>query len=391
MQPTVAYLAEGKLYLKKPEADAQLVESQFAQEMLDRSERTRQRHGWKGAGPGVGQMLPGRALWNMQANNPAIREIRISALSPGSTSGEVIYGLATSTVGGLFVYDITEKHERRIFHRNQCEALALSRHPQQERLVLSVSHDDGTASIAVMDSAGRGLREITEGDAVDESPSWIPGDGETIVYQSAGIGRNQAGMRVALGPYAIHKLNLDDGAFETLLEDEHTDYLAPRMTSDGTLYYIERPYDDRKTVSMKKVALDTLLFPFRVAGAIAHFLNFFAHAFSGKPLFTAGENRVQGPNTRSLMLWGKLVDAEEAMSKTKRGEGPSLVPKSWKLKRRGKDGHEETLAEGVLSYDLTPGGQVIFTNGHSVFVRNESGGSEKICDGKLISHLVAIV
>jgi hypothetical protein len=390
MQPTIAYLAQGKLYVRKPDGEPELVESQFAQELLDRSERSRQRNEWKSQGDGIGQMLPGRALWNQRAENPALRQVRISALSPSSERGKLIYSLATSTVGGLFVYDISDRDERRIFHRNQFEALGLSTHPKQERLVLSVSHPDGTASIAVMDTQGRGLREITEGDVVDELPTWAPGaNGDTIVYQSAGIGRNSNGMRVALGPYAIHKLRLDDGEFETLLEDEQIDYLAPRMTDDGSLYYIERPYEGRAKVPMRNVFMDTLLFPFRVLGSIVHFLSFFAQMFSGKPLFTAGDARVQGPDTRTMMLWGKMIDAEQAMAKAKGADTPPLVPKSWKLKRRSASGTEETLAEGVLSFDITTDGQVVTTDGSSVFVRDPSGESRKACIGKLISQVVA--
>jgi hypothetical protein len=390
MQPTIAYLAEGKLYVRKPGGEPELVESQFAQEMLDRTERSRQRNEWKTQGEGIGQMLPGRMLWNMRPDNPAMRRIRISALSPSSEPGTLVYSLATTTVGGLFVYNIAARDERRIFHRNQFEALGLSTHPKEQRLVLSVSHPDGTACIAVMDTQGRGLREITEGDVVDELPSWVPdANGETVVYQSAGIGRSAQGFRVALGPYAIHKLRLDDGHFETLLEDEGFDYLAPRMTGDGTLYYIERPYEGRAKVPMRNVLVDTLLFPFRVLGAIAHFLNFFAQMFSGKPLFTAGDARVKGPDTRSMMLWGKMIDAEQAMSKAKGADTPPLVPKTWKLKKRSSSGTEETLAEGVLSFDLVTDGHIVFSDGSGVFVRDPSGSVEKACSGKLVSQVVA--
>ena len=114
-------------------------------------------------------------------------------------------------------------------------------------------------------------------------PAWAPGgDGQQIVFQSAGIGRNTHGAAVALSSYAIQKVDLDTGKFETLAEDEAYDYLLPRPAADGSLYYIRRPYkpEGHVEVSPWKLALDIVLFPFRLARALALFLNFFSMMWS---------------------------------------------------------------------------------------------------------------
>jgi hypothetical protein len=90
-----------------------------------------------------------------------------------------------------------------------------------------------------------------------------------------------------------------------------------------------------------------------------------------------------------MMLWGKMIDAEQAMSKAKGADTPPLVPKSWKLKKRSPAGSVETLAEGVLSFDLAADGHIVFSDGSGGFVRDPSGRLEKACSGKLVSQVVA--
>src|SRR4051812_6567918 len=55
LAPAVAYLSDGKLYLKEPAKPPRLVESAFAQGLADRAARGRQRNDWKAKG----------AWWNL--------------------------------------------------------------------------------------------------------------------------------------------------------------------------------------------------------------------------------------------------------------------------------------------------------------------------------------
>ena len=204
MTPTIAYLAEGKLYMKRGDAAPRLIDSPFVQQMLDRIQRSRERHDWKSQGTawqvgagGFGGFMGGRGTVPAE-----VRRVRFSGLTRGNKPGELLYALDTDHVGGLFVYDTSAQSERRLYHRNQFRAANLSRHPKDDTLAVSLRSDDGSAHIAVMEQDGRGLKEITEGDVIDEAPAWSPGDGKVIVYQSSGIGRNAHGFMVAQGPYS---------------------------------------------------------------------------------------------------------------------------------------------------------------------------------------------
>ncbi len=389
-EPTIAYLAEGKLYLKSAGASPRLIESTFAQNAIDRAIRTQQRSGWKSGGFGPEMNPAAMLMGGRSALEPNVRKIRMESLARGP-AGELLYAMDMGTVGGIFSFELGESYEKRLFHRAEFRPRDLSRHPAHDSIVLSMRAVDGSANIAVLDVNGRGLREITEGDSVDESPTWVPGNGKQIVYQSAGIGRNAAGVRTALGPYSLHRLDLENDQFETLLEDSGHDFLLPRMDNEGSLYFIQRPYrPGHSEISILRVGLDILLFPFRLAQAFVHFFNFFSQMFSGKPLMTAGGPRREGADPKTLMLWGKMIDADKALKAAKGADLPALVPESWQLIRRDKAGDEIILAKSVLAYDLAPDGGVIHTNGSSVFHRDASGHHTKLCSGNMIEHVIHV-
>jgi hypothetical protein len=392
--PSIAYLSDSKLFLKPADApSARLIQSPFAQDMIDRANRDRQRNEWKAGSAGWQSSSRGPfALAGLGASgNGDTRKILVTGLSRGPQPHELLYALETESVGGLFQYDSTNDEERRLFHRQQFRARDLARHPSEDLIALSNRYDDGTANIALMPPNGKGLRDVTEGDSVDEAPAWVPGAAKTLVFQSAGIGRNQAGHPVALGPYAIQQLDLEKDQFTTLLEDEQTDYLIPRLAADGTLYVIRRPWQPHghDTPTVGKMALDALLFPVRLAAAVVGFLNFFSVMFSNQPLITAGGPKKEGPSTRYLQFWGKWIDAEKQLRKAERqGPDASLVPDTWQLIRRPPDGREETLATGALCFDLAPDGSIVYTNGRAVYHLDPAGKRTTLCTDKMIERLI---
>jgi hypothetical protein len=293
--------------------------------------------------------------------------------------------------GGLFHYDLANGYERRLYHRNQFRATDLARHDADGTLAFTVHSPDGTAHIATMSSAGRGIKEMTEGDAVDEAPSWAAGPGKVILFQSAGVGRGKSGLRNSLSPYAIQRLDLDANKMDMLVEEDDFDALLPRMTAEGTLYFIRRPYlPQGQPVSPWKVLTDLLLFPYRLLRAVAHFLNFFSIMFSQKPLMTSGGPPKEGPDERFLLLWGRVVDTQKTLRAAKPGDGGALVPSSWQLVRRTPTGEESVLAKNVLSYDLYGDGSALHTNGAKIFHLDSSGKSTEVGHGKLIERVAAL-
>jgi hypothetical protein len=389
--PTIAYLAEGKLYLCEPGKDARLIESPFAQQILERQERNRERHDWKSEG------LAWRMTRNplgMPAGDSHARQVRFSGIAKGASDQsqiELIYGLRNGPVGGLFVYTAGDGYERRLLHRNGFVPSDVGRHPTDGSIAVSLRYEDGTAHIGMLGAEGKGLRELTEGDAVDECPSWSTGAGRVLLYQSAGVARNAAGVPMGLGPYAIMRLDLDKSESSVLLESDQHDYLSPRSGPDGSLYYVRRPYAPAGHIEISplKVAKDILLFPFRLISAIVHFLDWFSMVFRRKPLITASGPRREGPDSRYMMLWGKMIDAEKAMRGKGVENGNSLVPSTWEMVRRDSGGAERVLARGVVALDLCADG-IIYTNGSEIRHQDFSGDERTIAAGRLIERVVAV-
>lgn len=388
MGPVVAYLANGKLFLKQEGQSALPIESQFAQEMIEQAIRSRERNEWKTRSQ-TGRLMSGRPLLgDTDDEDPTARRIHISGITRGDPEGTLLYALDTDRVGGLFLYDPSEGSERRLFHNPNFRARHLSRHPAWGMVAFSLHADDGTSSIAVMEMNGSGLQTVTEGDSLDESPAWIPGTESKLVFQSAGIGRDPAGHIAGIGPYAVQLLDLDQGDLTTLLEDPAKDFLLPRMAGNGSLYFIRRPYQPVRHTPILAILKDALLLPVRLVWAVFGFLNFFSLMFGGKPLMTAGGVKREGPSPRHMLLWGKVIDAERAERQAKAGSPAALVPRDWELVCRSPAGAETVLAQSVISFDLCDDGGVVYTNGTGVYYRTSDGQTESVCDGRMIEHVV---
>lgn len=380
----VAYLAEGKLFLLRGSGEAEEIQSHFVQEIESRAERNRERNGWKQQSTGWSMTSRGLGapefLARMHGLNGAQgKSVRFTALSK-SEVGKWFYGLSIDGVGGLFEYEERDQSERRVIHKVGLHITHISRRESDGLLGLTLGKEGGTAHLATMDPNGRGVKELTEGDCVDEAPSWVPGQ-NALVYQTAGVARNQQGMLAGYSPYAIHKVHLDSGKIETLWEDPKVDFLSPRVGADGQLYCIRRPYQVVKRVSFWAVLLDVLMMPFSLAFAIFGFLIIFSQIFGKKPLMRAGGPEQPGVDARWLMLYGRMVQVKpEAMA-----NGSALVPNSWELVRKQVGSDECTvLARGVLSFDISPDGSVVFTNGSVLKRVGVDGEVRDVGKGKLV-------
>jgi hypothetical protein len=383
----VAYLAEGKLFLAEPGQKPRPVESHFVQEMLDRQEQQRQRHDWKEGAAwdfSPGSMMRPRSM-------PGTRPVVFNCVTRGPASGEMMYALQTQAVGGLFVYELKTGYERRLLHRADFSPHDLTRNPDDGSLAISLQNEDGTADIAVMNAQGKAMKAVTGGDSVDQSPAWVPGKPRSLLYQSAGVGRNAQGMVSALGPYAILRLDLDNpDDMETLRESDDLDYLSPRMAADGSLYYIRRPHEAVGKVSPWRVMRDVLLFPVGLVMAFVHFFDWFSMVFRQKPLLTANGPKREPAEARHMMLWGKLIDADKAMARARSKDDAPLVPKEWTLVRSAPDGTETDVAQNVAAFDLAPDGSVVYSTGSSIYHLPPGGTPTLVGQGRLIEQVACI-
>lgn len=387
----IAYIAESKLYLQEGQRPSELHESAWVQELVDRAERSRERNSWKDEGLAWNMHAGGTMTRMLTQYRPAeVRNVEFAGVCRGRHEAELFYAINTDHVGGLFELEFPGAYEKRLVHRNELRSSDLALHPADGVLAVAMRNADGTSHIGLMDVERRGLRAVTEGDVVDEGPAWNLSRPKTLVYQSAGIARDQHGMYRAMGAYAIHELDLAASAHKTLLEDARYDYLQPRVDAQGRLLCIRRPYVGMPTVSLWKMIEDSLLFPFRVVRMIVHLLHFMSLMFSGKPLISAGGPRQDGPTPGQVMLFGRLVQAQKMMRNGAMPEGQSLVPADWQLVRQESDGALTTLASHVVCFDLAEDGRIIYSDGGAIYELAGDGRKHRIGTGALIRKVAVV-
>lgn len=344
--------------------------------MLDRDVRRRQKDDWKQGSAGWNaNSLPAEAFGlgsaiGVDPDNPEGRPINIVSVCAGA-DGKLVYALETDAVGGLFEYDPTTGEEQRLVHRSEFRLGDLDRHPGDGRLLCCLAAPDGSANLAVMQPDGGRRREITEGDSLDQAPAWVEGEPDKLVYQSAGIARGAHGQLSEVAPYRVESVDLATGKHEVLFAADDYDCMMPRMTADGTIYYVRRPYRPlhaRHRSGPWPIIKDVFMFPVRLAVAVVAFLNFFSMIFTQKPLYTAGGPKRRGPQERQLFLYGRLIEADKQRKQAAREKSRVAVPDEWELVKSLPHGKEQVLATGVGHYTLLPDGAgVLYTDGSSVF------------------------
>lgn len=392
MSQTIAYLAGGKIHILDPESSTRTIESRFGQEVRDRAARIHRKHSWKTKGRGA-QFMSGGLLWGgMGAHDPSQMRIAMRGLTGGRRPGELLYCLETDEVGGVFAVNCASGEEHRLFHSDDRRVEHLASHPDQDLIACAVRHENGTSSIAVMSADGSDLREVTEGDSLDSAPCWVPGAPRRLVFQSAGIGRDADGAPIGLGPTSIQELDLDRGELVERAGQPDSDLLGPRLTTDGELLCIRRPYTPPKSRgSVWRALLDFLLFPLRLIFALLQWFNFFTARYTGRPLTTAGGPKKQGADIKQMMIWGNLIQADKAGSGHDAGDdAPSLVPASWQLVRQADSDSFQVLAKGVLSFAPCTDGAVIYTNGNAIYRLDPEGKRGRLHSAEGIEQVALI-
>ena len=365
MATRFAYVSMGQIYVKSGDAPAANYESKFVQGVRDRAVELYRRHSWK-TGDSDGKMIPRAALWGANSRNPELAKIEVNSVSPRGEGDGFVYSVFSREISGVLAYKEEPQAELRLLHTADFRVTQVNSEPGTGRLALSMLHR-GCSVIATMDGNGGVITEVTQGEAFDESPFWVPGQKNQILFQSAAVANNESGVAVGQAPYSIRLLELDTAQISTILEDPSHDLLAPKMTPDGTLYFIRRPYRmGPQARSFFGWIEDILLLPYRLLYAIFQFFNIFTMMYTGKPLVHSGPLAKKQADPAQMIIWGNLVEAQKALIGAHNSDS-GLVPTSWELCRKTADGGIEVLAKSVLSYDLEADGGVLFTNGTAVY------------------------
>lgn len=387
MQESFLYVAQGKIHLKKGSAPAQVIESKFGQSLIDRNSQIRQRNAWKTEGTGA-KFMSGGILWRQPDQENEIPVV-INAISRVNSEGEVLYSLSTNEIGGVFRIAGSGDEERRLLHTADFRVGHLSSHPSDGRIACEVRTREGV-HIAVMQGDGRELTDVTQGDSLDLCPTWIPDGSGDLLFQSAGIARNAAGMSMGVSASRIERLKIETGEITTILADEKFDYLQPRMASDGTLYCIRRPYHSPKqTFHPLRAALDLVLLPFRLLFAVFQFANFFTMRYTGNTLVSSSGVRQRQPDLRQMLMTDNLSHAMRTRPNLLGRPNDWKAPNSWALIQCGPDHDVQVIEKGVLTFDLLESGSLLLSDGKRVWVRDARGDKEELAKDEFISQVLA--
>ncbi|HTR41125.1 MAG TPA: hypothetical protein VMH87_05875 [Pseudomonadales bacterium] len=381
--PAIAYLAQGRIRVKNGNEAPRTIESVFGNSIREKAVRAQQQNSWKSGGNDGSPFS--RAIWGKAGMTGQEIPLMITSICSSRETGSLIYSLESDSLCALLEVSQLGAEERRLWNDNRTQLRHVSLSRATGNLVFSVLHQNGTANIGVKLAGEGGYKELTEGDSFDTAPRWVPGPETKIVFQSAGIGRNERGQFAALGPFSLQQLDTETGEMTMLLEDPKFDYLAPLMLADGRLLYIRRPWSGQHRVNPFHVLKDIVFFPFRLAYAFFQFLNFFSAMFTGRKLTSAGGPKGQDMDMKQMMIWGNLVRARQP-ARTEE-EGTDLVPKTWELQCRTASGETRTLASGVLAYDTNAEGGIIFTNGNAVTLLRPDGRKERILNEHMIQQV----
>jgi hypothetical protein len=311
--------------------------------------------------------------------------MNITSICRGQEPGQFLYSLQSDSLCGILRVENHGEEEKRLWNKHDQRVRFLDV-GTDGRIACSLENKLGTADIGIMSTEG-GLREITEGDSLDTAPRWVIGSSSRIVFQSAGIGRDREGHMAGVGPFCVESLDLETGDMSTLIQDPTKDFLTPQMDASQTLYCIRRPYRTGPEVKPLTLAKDVLLFPFRMIYAVFEFFSVFSQFFTGKKLTTttAGGARQKQVPPAAMVIWGNYIDAQQAAeNKT----GDDLVPSSWELIRIKYGQKPEVLATNVLSFDLSPEGDIVYTNGSSIFHLSPDGKKEKLVKDTMVEQVV---
>jgi hypothetical protein len=382
----IAYISGGKLYLSENASAFRVIESTFVSQLKSRLQSIQKKQEWKTSGQGA--MFMG--VWQASSGEDSINvDERFTGFADCGENNNYIYSIQTNSMGGLFRYDATDHSELRLMHKEHLHIGDLDYNSRAGMMACSFSSSNGIANIGVISLKKNFINEVTEGDSFDEAPHWIPGSENELVFHSAGIGRNRDGHFVGRGNFSIIRLNIASGNIETILENPKYDYLAPQYNEKGELFCIRRNYDSAwmKGATLWSVMKDTFLFPIRLGRAIVHYLNFFSMIYSRKPLITAGGIDKKGPDPRSMLLYGRMVDIEKEMKKAgKANLDGNIIPSDWELVKIGLDGKETVLDRRVASFDIS-GKYVVYTNGIKIFRLKDEGVRDLIGEGRFIEQV----
>jgi len=369
------YTSNNRFFVKT-DAGADDYDSRMMTKYIDNLKSIKRKNEWKTGGTGA------RFLNTYIPERFDDTENIMTSINGVSVCGEeIIYSVMLGGTGGLY---------RKILERDIDEGHIMASNEIQIYKI-SVSGGSCAASIgnmrerhiAVFDIKTGHYREITEGDTLEDYPSYS-NDGSKIFFSSAGVAVSADGMPVGIGPYSICCYDTKNESMDEILASDKFNYIMPKEDKDGNMLFIKRPYKINAE-NNGNILLDILMFPVRIVKAIGGLLNFFSIMFGGESLRSGQTGRDTKSKQRSekdLFFDGNVINSEEMLKENeRRGEKfPGIIPHSWELTRLNKDGGQVCLKKGVMDYTVCENGDIVYSNGSAVIRLSGDGGGEQLIE-----------
>lgn len=220
-------------------------------------------------------------------------------------------------------YNIIQNEELRLFHRREFHNIGIDYSSKEGKFVAARIMDDGSSDLELLDKEGKSITYITEGDSRDSSPSFSRSNEKEILYQSAGIARNDEGIAILYGPEGIYKINIETKKLTEIIADDRFDYLLPQDDSEENLYCIRRPYAQPGYSSIFSKILSIITFPFRFVVAIVRFLETFTRLFAENPYKPVGPQPKQSIENKYITVLGQTINLAKLQKRAGFNSEPS--------------------------------------------------------------------
>ena len=308
---------------------------------------------------------------------------------------EILYTLNIESNTGLHIKNILDEKEPESFiiRKNHMNIFTLDYQTTTGRIAVCASNESSAINLAIFNDKNTDYQFITEGDCLDQNPTWSKTHPDTVYYDSCGIARDNSETFIGFGPRSVYKLNINTGDLTEIITDEKLDFIKPQEDQEGNLYYLKKPYKSlysKEPTSLK----DIIMMPVKLAKAIFGWLNFFTQRYAGQSLKTSGSNPAKNKekDPQELFVEGNLINVlKEQKENEKQGEQyPGFAPKNWELIKKTIDGNETVIKTGLLDYHLCENGDIIYSNGNYLIKLTNDGTEKMLTKTKMATSIITI-
>ncbi len=402
MKLSFYYISNGKMY-RFDDGKTTEISSGVLESYISKIRSSAERNEWKYNGSGAA--FTGSAMPRASAQD-AVSSIFSRVNCVGEYNSCLIYSIDIDSTNGIYRKSPDTDGEGIVL----CSSSnAYREFDVKGNLLVTSSCFAGESHIGILNLDTSRFDTYTEGHARDSAPVWSAVDGSKIYFCSAGLPENNHNEReednaprgisqmvnemysssaATRGPSALCVLDITEGRLDELLSDNRYDYTHPQSTSDGSLYYIRKPYkSDNGGSSSFGCLADLVMMPFRLIGALFSFLNVFSAKYSGK---TLSRSDVKSRDEKQMFIDGNLINAEKELKENQRrgDKNPGIIPRSWELHRLDRNGNDSVIRCGVSAYRVDEeSGDILISNGSHILRIDKNGKEEKLLTAEGVSFI----